>query len=67
MDLFLIHDPTPARGELKAYWTQMEAIKREGLARSIGVSNFRVPDLEDILETATVVPAVNQVRSNFGR
>ncbi|KAF9017764.1 Aldo/keto reductase [Hymenopellis radicata] len=63
VDLFLIHDPTPAnaRGELKAYWKQMEDIKREGLAKSIGVSNFRVPDLEDILETAAILPAVNQI------
>lgn len=63
VDLFLIHSPYRANeaGLLKALWKQMEEIKESGLARSIGVSNFRVQDLEDILETATIVPAVNQV------
>lgn len=39
----------------------MEAIKKSGKARSIGVSNFLPTHLESVLQTATVVPAVNQV------
>ncbi|KAK0503361.1 NADP-dependent oxidoreductase domain-containing protein [Armillaria luteobubalina] len=61
VDLFLIHDPTSAKGQLKAWWKQMEEVKKEGLTKSIGVSNFRVQDLEEVLEVATVIPAVNQI------
>ncbi|SJL00492.1 related to aldo-keto reductase YPR1 [Armillaria ostoyae] len=61
VDLFLIHDPTSAKGQLKAWWKQMEEVKKEGLTKSIGVSNFRVQDLEEVLEVATIVPAVNQI------
>jgi len=39
----------------------MEALKTAGLAKSIGVSNFRVEDLKALFETATVPPAVNQI------
>ena len=39
----------------------MEEIKKEGLAQSIGVSNFQISDLEEILDGASIPPAVNQV------
>lgn len=61
VDLFLIHDPTSAKGQIKAWWKQMEEVKKEGLTKSIGVSNFRVQDLEEVLEVATIIPAVNQI------
>ncbi|KAF9053189.1 NADP-dependent oxidoreductase domain-containing protein [Panaeolus papilionaceus] len=63
VDLFLIHSPVPAanEGKLPDLWRQMEEVKREGLAKSIGVSNFRVQDLKVILENATIVPAANQI------
>jgi diketogulonate reductase-like aldo/keto reductase len=63
VDLFLIHSPRPANedGTLKELWNATEQIQKEGLARSIGVSNFRVEDLQVILDGAEVVPAVNQV------
>jgi 2,5-diketo-D-gluconate reductase A len=61
VDLYLIHWPTPARDLYVETWKEMEKLKADGLARSIGVSNFRIDDLERLrLETATV-PAVNQI------
>lgn len=39
----------------------MEAVARSGKARSIGVSNYLIEHLETVLETAEIVPAVNQV------
>jgi diketogulonate reductase-like aldo/keto reductase len=67
VDLFLIHIPTQARkeGNLSQVWEGMEEVKRDGLAKSIGVSNFTVEDLNVILETAKVVPSVNQVGAIF--
>lgn len=39
----------------------MEALKKEGLTRSIGVSNFREEDLREMKKSWTIPPAVNQV------
>lgn len=41
----------------------MEAVADAGLTKSIGVSNFSVLQLVDLLATARIHPAVNQVRS----
>jgi len=63
VDLFLIHTPAQGRKEnsLSRLWEGMEEVKQAGLAKSIGVSNFKVEDLKVILETAKVVPSVNQI------
>ena len=39
----------------------MERVKGEGLAKSIGASNFKASDLEEILPGAKIMPLVNQV------
>jgi diketogulonate reductase-like aldo/keto reductase len=68
VDLFLIHTPLFFRehpGSLKAVWKEMEAVKKEGLSRSIGVSNFRPPQLREVLDGAEFPPAVNQVKSTI--
>jgi diketogulonate reductase-like aldo/keto reductase len=66
VDLFLIHMPT-FHSDLKGVWRELEAAKREGLTRSIGVSNFQPQHLKEILEVATIQPAVNQVRRDPSR
>ena len=62
-DLFLVHNPfVPKPGELKSFWTILEGLKDKGQLKSIGVSNFRPQDLEEILDGAKYKPVVNQVR-----
>jgi diketogulonate reductase-like aldo/keto reductase len=64
VDLFLIHTPvqfSKEPGRLKAVWKEMEAVKKEGLARSVGVSNFRAAQLREILDGAEFPPSINQV------
>ncbi|KAI0247962.1 NADP-dependent oxidoreductase domain-containing protein [Lactifluus subvellereus] len=64
VDLFLIHTPIQyidQPGLLKAVWKEMEALKKEGLARSVGVSNFRPAQLREILDGAEFPPSVNQL------
>lgn len=64
VDLYLIHAPFFAKGSvetLQEKWSDMEAILATGRAKAIGVSNFRQRELEAILKTATVIPAVNQI------
>jgi diketogulonate reductase-like aldo/keto reductase len=59
LDLYLIHWPVPGRRD--DTWRAMERLYREGLCRAVGVSNYTVRHLEQLLAWAEVVPAVNQV------
>lgn len=59
VDMLLVHEPV-GHVDLRVTWREVEACRAAGLARSIGVSNFRICDLET-LEGATV-PAINQAR-----
>ncbi|CAN7373285.1 aldo/keto reductase [Arthrobacter sp. LjRoot78] len=61
LDLYLIHWPCARRGLFTESYRAMETLYREGRIRAIGVSNFQPAHLERLLETAEVVPAVNQV------
>ena len=63
VDLFLIHWPLPTLydGDYVSTWKTLEEFKKDGRARSIGVSNFQVEHLEGLAAEADVVPAVNQI------
>lgn len=61
LDLFLLHWPI---GAVSAAWGELERAQREGLVKSIGVSNFRPVHLDELLKTARVRPAVNQIEFN---
>ena len=63
VDLFLIHVPVHHPGRLQTVWKELEALHRDGLTKSIGVSNFAIKHLEEILEGATILPAINQASS----
>ena len=61
VDLYLIHWPRPDRDLFLDTWRAFERIQEEGGARSIGVSNFRVEDLERLEQETERRPTVNQV------
>ncbi len=61
IDLYLIHFPAPERGLFTETWTAFERLHAEGGARSIGVSNFIEPYLQELLASANEVPAVHQI------
>jgi diketogulonate reductase-like aldo/keto reductase len=74
IDLMLIHSPQPwndfrggdyADGNRQA-WRALEEAHQTGKIRSIGVSNFLQEDLDSLLETAAVVPHVNQLLVHAG-
>ncbi len=74
IDLMLIHAPQPwddfrggdyADGNREA-WRALEDAFKAGKLRAIGVSNFLQEDLENVFETATVTPHVNQVLVHVG-
>ena len=59
IDLYLIHWP---RGGPTWAWPGMERARERGFARSIGVSNFGVGELDEVLAAGTIAPVVNQVQ-----
>lgn len=61
VDLLLIHWPCPARGRFVDTWRALIRLREQGLARSIGVSNFTEAHLQRLIDETGVVPAVNQV------
>lgn len=77
IDLMLVHAPKPWEelfgGSEKTYyaenlavWKAMEEAVAAGQLRAIGVSNFEVDDLQNLLEHAGIKPAVNQIRVHIG-
>jgi 2,5-diketo-D-gluconate reductase A len=63
VDLFLIHWPLPTLydGDFVSTWKVLEEFKRDGRARSIGVSNFQIDHLQRLLDECEFTPAVNQI------
>ncbi|WP_379138885.1 aldo/keto reductase [Paenibacillus sp. sgz500958] len=59
LDLYLIH--WPVKGKYKEAWRALETLYTEGRVKAIGVSNFQIHHLQDILEDAAIKPMVNQV------
>ena len=68
LDLYLIHWPNPVqlRDRWQAAnadsWRAMEEMVEAGLIRTIGVSNFLVHHMKELLKTAKIIPSVNQLR-----
>jgi methylglyoxal/glyoxal reductase len=59
LDLYLIH--WPGKDKYKETWKAFEKLYKEGRVRAIGVSNFQVHHLEDLISSAEIKPMVNQV------
>ncbi|HLM51215.1 MAG TPA: aldo/keto reductase [Solirubrobacteraceae bacterium] len=61
VDLYLVHWPLPSRDRYVETWKAFEAIKADGRARSIGVSNFQPDHLERLAAETATTPSLNQV------
>lgn len=59
LDLYLIH--WPVKGKYEEAWRALETLYREGRVRAIGVSNFQIHHLQDIMRSGSIKPMVNQV------
>ena len=74
LDLMLIHWPKPwTAGRSETYfeenlavWKAFEEAYEAGKLKAIGVSNFTVADLKNLLENASIKPMVNQIRVHIG-
>lgn len=73
VDLYLIHAPWPwsdrgsnhMEGNIEV-WKAFEEIYKSGRAKAIGVSNFNVAELQELMAATTIVPAVNQIKFHIG-
>jgi len=61
LDVALIHWPNPGRELYPEAWRALVQAQRDGLVRTIGVSNFTEAHLERVIDDTGVVPALNQV------
>ncbi|XIF19494.1 MAG: aldo/keto reductase [Acetilactobacillus jinshanensis] len=62
LDLYIMH--WPVDGKYIDTWRAMEKLYHEGLVRAIGISNFSVARMKNLLAHSTVTPAVNQMEFN---
>jgi 2,5-diketo-D-gluconate reductase A len=60
IDLWLIHSP-PSRGGTQT-WKEFVALRDEGKTRAVGVSNYRVTQIDELTRTSGQTPQVNQIR-----
>ncbi|MBR7744210.1 aldo/keto reductase [Phycicoccus sp. BSK3Z-2] len=61
IDVGLIHWPNPSQGLFPQAWQALVEAQREGLVRTVGVSNFTEQHLTRVIEETGVTPALNQV------
>ncbi|ABR75435.1 aldo/keto reductase [Actinobacillus succinogenes] len=61
VDLYLMHQPF---GEVHEQWRAMEDLYKAGKARAIGVSNFHMDRVMDLITCREIVPAVNQIETH---
>ena len=61
LDLQLIHWPNPSQGKYVETWRALVDLRKEGLVRSVGVSNFTQDHLARIIDDTGVTPVVNQI------
>lgn len=64
LDQLLIHWPNPQQDRFVDAWRGLQAVRDEGLVRSIGVSNFKVSHLQRLIDETGEAPAVNQIQLN---
>jgi 2,5-diketo-D-gluconate reductase A len=63
LDLWLVHWP-PRGGNSVAVWRAMLALRDEGLARAVGVSNYSLAEIDELVRATGEAPAVNQIHWN---
>lgn len=59
LDLYLIH--WPVEGKFKDAWRALETLYKDGRVKAIGVSNFHIHHLEELMQDAEIKPMINQV------
>jgi diketogulonate reductase-like aldo/keto reductase len=66
VDLWLVHWP-PDRRNLVPVWQEFIAVRNEGLARAIGVSNYSIGQIDELVDATGERPSVNQIPYGLSR
>lgn len=61
VDLYLIHWPGVNSEKYIPTWKALERLRREGIARSIGVCNFTIAHIEKLISETGIIPTINQI------
>ncbi|CAM3303997.1 aldo/keto reductase [Kibdelosporangium persicum] len=61
LGIYLMHFPRPKQNLFVESWKAFEKLQADGRVRSIGVSNFGIPELRRLFDECDVVPAMNQI------
>ena len=61
LDLWLVHWPPAHRAESRQLWQELLEVQAEGLVRDVGVSNYSLPEVDDLIRSSGQPPAVNQL------
>ncbi len=61
VDLWLVHWPPSRRGESRQLWNELVELQAEGHVTDIGVSNYSLPEIDEITRSSGQPPAVNQI------
>lgn len=61
IDLFLIHDPLSGKEKRLETWKALIQARDDGKLRSVGVSNYGVPHLEELVSESLELPSINQI------
>ncbi len=64
LDLYLIHWLQPKQGKYVDTWKAFVELQKQGRVKSIGVSNFTVEALQEIIDATGVTPVINQVETH---
>jgi 2,5-diketo-D-gluconate reductase A len=61
LDLWLVHWPPSSRNDSRQLWTELLEIQADGLVRDVGVSNYSLPEIDELIRSSGQAPAVNQI------
>jgi diketogulonate reductase-like aldo/keto reductase len=67
LDLWLVHWPPSPRAASHQLWNELLAVKAEGYARDVGVSNYSLAEIDELTSSTGQAPAVNQIDWGPGR
>ncbi|MBM0238192.1 aldo/keto reductase [Micromonospora sp. ATA32] len=62
VDLWLIHWPPSSPGDSLPMWRELLAARDENLTRTVGVSNYSISQIDELIQATEEIPAVNQIR-----
>jgi 2,5-diketo-D-gluconate reductase A len=61
LDLWLVHWPPSRRGNSRQLWNELLEVQAEGVVRDVGVSNYSLPEIDDLTRSSGQAPAVSQI------